>query len=153
MRKLIAALLALALLSGVGGGVYEYRFAPVTVGTSPGGSVFGFIGDYDELRRSGRAVRIDGLCVSACTLIVGEVPPDRVCVTPYAKLGFHSATQPSERHPDHWVFSPDGTRILWQVYPDSVRALLRKHGWDIRKPHPNLIYIEGKELLSLYRAC
>jgi hypothetical protein len=152
--RIIAALLAVASL--VGFGVYEYRFSPVTIGTSPGGSVFGFIGDYDELRRSGRPVRIDGLCVSACTLLVGEIPPDRICVTPYAKLAFHSAKEPSEKHPDRWVFSPDGTRILWQMYPDKVQALLRRHGWEAtgkRANHPDLIYIKGKELLSLYRAC
>ena len=34
-----------------------------------------------ELRKSGQRVVIDGTCASACTLVLGVIPHDRICVT------------------------------------------------------------------------
>jgi hypothetical protein len=33
-------------------------------------------------------VIIDGFCASACTIVLGTVPHDKICVTCRAKLGF-----------------------------------------------------------------
>ena len=32
-----------------------------------------------------------GICNSACTLVLGIVPLNRICATPRASLGFHQA--------------------------------------------------------------
>jgi hypothetical protein len=42
-------------------------------------------------RVNGDRVAIDGMCISACTMVVGLIDADKVCVTPYARLAFHSA--------------------------------------------------------------
>jgi hypothetical protein len=39
-------------------------------------------------------VIIDGFCASACTIVLGTVPHDKICVTFRAKLGFHAAWDP-----------------------------------------------------------
>ena len=45
-----------------------------------------------DMRDSGEHVVIDGPCLSACTLLTGIIPSDRVCVTQRAVLGFHAAS-------------------------------------------------------------
>ncbi len=51
----------------------------------------GLITDYAErflsARATGEQVVIDGACLSACTLVVGMLPRDKVCATPKAVLG------------------------------------------------------------------
>jgi hypothetical protein len=46
----------------------------------------GLITDYAErflsARATGEQVVIDGACLSACTLVVGMLPRDKICVTP-----------------------------------------------------------------------
>jgi len=46
---------------------------------------------YAAIRDRGERVIIDGVCNSACTLVLGIVPLNRICVTPRASLGFHTA--------------------------------------------------------------
>ena len=43
------------------------------------------------LNQSGERIIIDGPCLSACTLLLTEIPHGRVCVTSRAILGFHAA--------------------------------------------------------------
>jgi hypothetical protein len=45
---------------------------------------------------SGVLVIIDGKCLSACSMIIGTVPRDRICVTPNAVLGFYAAFRRTE---------------------------------------------------------
>ena len=42
------------------------------------------------LKNSGERVAIDGPCLSACTMVLGVIPRDRICVTTRARLGFHA---------------------------------------------------------------
>lgn len=125
--------------------------AEVETITYDGGGVIGdFIDKYTKWREYGSHVRIDGMCISACTLITGLIPSDRVCVTPRARLAFHSARR-------GYTHSSQGTRLIWHVYPEEVRALLRAKGWDgddaTTNDHINLIYVEGPELLGIYHTC
>jgi hypothetical protein len=123
---------------------------------SPGGEVHGFIQLFSEWRNRGDRVVIDGPCFSACAMVTGLIPPERLCVTPYAVLGFHSAyTMPKkDGEPQH---SSEGTRVGWHTYPENVRALLRSKGWNgddaKTNKHPDLIYVEGDELTKLIHPC
>src|SRR4051812_24738605 len=63
--------------------------AVVRIGDDRGGQIGAFIDKYQGLRTSGETVIIDGHCVSACTLVLGMVPRNKICVTPRASLGFH----------------------------------------------------------------
>src|SRR4029079_2012433 len=65
--------------------------ADVRILGSAGGEGGGFISLFERLRDSGARLIIDGPCYSACTLVLSAVPPERICVTRRAVLGFHGA--------------------------------------------------------------
>jgi len=48
-----------------------------------------------EQAENGEQVMIDGTCASACTMLLGVIPRNRICVTPRAVLAFHSAWTPT----------------------------------------------------------
>ena len=79
----------------------------------------GQIGPYLErlaaLRSSGEQVVIDGPCLSACTLVLGVIPRERICVTRRARLGFHAAWHPGENGQP--TPSQGGTKLLMEIYP------------------------------------
>lgn len=133
---------------------------PHTISFSPGGGLGQFYEDYTELRHSGRFVVVDGMCLSACTMVVGLIPADRLCATPYAILGFHSAWFPTPIGPQH---SSEGTRLVWQTYPIELRRLLVSRGWNgdpashrtdpTANRHPELIYIAAPEIYEFIQRC
>lgn len=151
MKRILAAIAVAAIIATA---IIGYKTRPYIISFSPGGSISEFIEEYDAVRRSRRPVIIDSLCLSACTLVIGLVPLDRVCITPFAVLGFHSAWFMTPFGPAH---SSEGTRLIWQVYPENVRQLLRKGGWDggvaNENQHSDLIYLAGDDLRSLIRSC
>lgn len=59
-------------------------------------------------RRNGVHVRIAGPCHSECTMLLGQIPRDRICVTPEASFGFHRADVPAT------------TAVLWKSYPTDI---------------------------------
>lgn len=150
MRRI---LIAAALVVGIVWGFSYHQSTPYVIASSPGGIVLDFIEQYDQLRRSGRPVMLDGICMSACTLVTGLIPQERVCTTPFGKLAFHSAWQQSMWGSSH---SSEGTRMLWQIYPENVRRILRSRGWDgaaADNAHPDMIYVDGDDLRTIYRLC
>ena len=56
-----------------------------------GGYVEEYKSKYARIRDRRERVIIDGICNSACTLVFGIVPMNKICVTPRASLGFHQA--------------------------------------------------------------
>ena len=79
--------------------------------------------------------------------MLGTVPKDRICVTSRANLGFHAAWNlaPGGRT----VYSPEGTRLLWEIYPTQIRNWITRKGGLKR----NMIYLRGQELASMYETC
>jgi hypothetical protein len=57
----------------------------------PGGQIGPYLESLAALRSSGEQVVIDGPCLSACTMVLGVIPRDHICVTSRARLGFHAA--------------------------------------------------------------
>ena len=87
-----------------------------------GGRIGHYVETYSQVRQTGERVVIDGACLSACTLVLGIVPRDRICVTRRATLGFHAAWMPGpEGKP---VPSAVGTQALWELYPQHVKRWL-----------------------------
>jgi hypothetical protein len=121
-----------------------------------GGRITDYIERYSALRLSGGRVVIDGLCISACTIVTALLPPERVCVTSYAQLAFHSAAQINPMTGER-AHSSEGTRLVWNLYPETLRALLRAKSWDGEdakaNEHPDLIYVAGDELRTIIRPC
>jgi hypothetical protein len=116
-----------------------------------GGRLDHYIERYNEWRRNGDLVVVDGMCISACTLVTGLIEPHRLCATPFARLAFHSAAFIDQQ--GNRTFAREATRIVWRIYPPAVREILRRHGWQDGMDHPDLIYVEGKELYSIIRPC
>jgi hypothetical protein len=131
-----AILLLLGLLPAV---------AATRIGDDGGGQIGAYVAKFRALRASGEHVEIDGPCASACTLLLGIIPRDRICVTPRAKLVFHSAW---DAQGDTAVVA-DGNRILWANYPESVRQWIKRHGGL----HTGLITLEGAQLAAMFSAC
>lgn len=114
-----------------------------------GGGVIDYIQKYNKIRQDGSKVRIDDLCMSACTMLTGLVPDYNVCVSPYAILAFHSAWVMSFAGPMH---SKEGTSLLWNIYPEKVQQKLKERGWDGTdgiNPHPEFIYFKGTDFYPL----
>lgn len=112
-----------------------------------GGRIGTYVDTYAAVRNSGERVVIDGVCLSACTLVLGIVPRDRICVTRRAMLGFHAAWMPGpEGRPVH---SAVGTQALWELYPGNVRRWLKQKGGLSKK----MIFLRGRELASMYPEC
>src|ERR1700740_3858635 len=65
--------------------------ATVRIANDTGGQIGPYLSKYRALRSSGERVEIDGTCASACTMLLGIIPRNRICITPRATLLFHSA--------------------------------------------------------------
>ncbi len=98
--------------------------AEVRILASPGGQVGPFLELFERVRASGERVVIDGPCLSACTLVLGMVPNNRICVTRRAVLGFHAARSIDERGRQY--AEPEASDLVLEAYPAPVR------GWIIR---------------------
>jgi hypothetical protein len=119
----------------------------VRITSDPGGQIGPYLAKLDSLRHSGQSVIIDGPCLSACTMVLGVIPRDRLCVTNRARLGFHAAWRLNEA--GRQVTSPDGTEFLMSAYPQPVRDWIARRGGL----SPRLMYLTGNELASMYPVC
>jgi hypothetical protein len=142
MRFVTGLLAMVLLLAGVGA-----SHAVVRIGEDRGGRIGTYVDRYQGLRSSGESVIIDGLCASACTIILGAVPHDKICVTSHANLGFHAA----------WDFGANGravtnaeaTQMLYSMYPSAIRHWITARGGLT----PHMLFLRGKQLQAMYRPC
>lgn len=117
----IVCLILLLLFSGP-------AFADLRIARDYGGYVEEYKAKYARVRDKGERVVIDGICNSACTLVLGMVPLNRICVTPRASLGFHQAYYDKRWTAGLRVTSIAGTDELMSVYPPAVRAWIKRNG-------------------------
>ena len=120
--------------------------ATVRIQDDDGGQIGQYLAKYKALRVSGERVVIDGTCASACTMLLGTIPRNRICVTPRATLAFHAAWNPT---PEGTKVSDAGNRYLWSNYPTDVRKWISRHG-GLRS---QIIYLRGPELFAMYPIC
>ena len=121
MKFLTGLLAAVLLIAGMGA-----SHAVVRIADDRGGRIGTYVDKYQDLRQSGDTVIIDGLCASACTIVLGAIPHDRICVTSHATLGFHAA----------WDFGANGravtnteaTQMLYAMYPSQVKRWINQRG-------------------------
>jgi hypothetical protein len=121
--------------------------ATVRIVTDPGGQIGPYLEKLQSLRSSGQNVVIDGSCLSACTMVLGVIPRDHLCVTARARLGFHAAWRPDQA--GRQTVSQDGTALLMSVYPQQIRDWISRRGGL----SPQLIYLSGDELAAMYPRC
>jgi hypothetical protein len=142
MKFATGLLAAVFLLAGVGA-----SHAVVRITDDRGGQIGTYVDKYQRLRTSGETVIIDGLCVSACTIVLGAVPHDKICVTSHANLGFHAAWDFGANGRE--VTNPDATQMLYSFYPSRGRRGIAARGGL----KPQMIFLSGKQLMSMYRPC
>jgi hypothetical protein len=112
-----------------------------------GGRMQDYATHFRDVRNSGESVIIAGPCVSACTLVLGLVPSERICATPNAVLGFHAA----------WMFDDAGNRVpsvsgtqdLMRSYPVPLRAWIARHGGLT----PKMMFLRGRDLSAFVAPC
>ena len=142
MKCVTGFLGAILLILGVSNAVSAVRIT-----NDRGGHIGSYVTKYQRLASAGESVIIDGLCASACTILLSELPHDKICVTSRAMLGFHAA----------WNFGPNGrtftdpeaTLMLYSTYPTPVRRWIASRG-GLR---PDTIFLSGKQLQAMYRPC
>jgi hypothetical protein len=142
MRFLTGLLALLLLVAGVGA-----SHAVVRIADDRGGRIGTYVDRYQDLRQSGETVIIDGLCASACTIVLGAIPRDRICVTSHAMLGFHAAWDFGAN--GRAITNPEATQMLYAMYPSQVRHWISQRGGLT----PRMIFLRGKQLQSMYKPC
>ena len=103
-------------------------FADLRVTRDFGGFVEEYKTKYTKVRDRKERVIIDGICNSACTLVFGIVPMNKICVTPKASIGFHQAYYDKAFTFGIKVTSSEGTSDLMSYYPNSVKDWIRRNG-------------------------
>ena len=121
--------------------------AAMRIADDRGGQIGRYLEAFTTVRSSGERVVIDGNCLSACTLVLGLVPHERICATHRARFGFHAAWMPDRD--GRVVTSPLGTQALWSIYPASVRRWISTHGGLSR----NMIFMQGRDLNGIVASC
>src|SRR5262245_4230515 len=121
--------------------------ATMRISDDIGGRIRAYVDQYSQVRNSGERVVIEGACLAACTLVLGIVPRNRICVTRRATLGFHAAWMPGPNGKP--VPSAVGTQALWDMYPSHVRQWINSRGGLSAK----MMFLRGKELMSMYPEC
>ncbi|WP_201760229.1 hypothetical protein [Bradyrhizobium sp. AC87j1] len=142
MKFLTGLLAAVLLIAGMGA-----SHAVVRIADDRGGRIGTYVDRYQDLRQSGETVIIDGLCASACTIVLGAIPHDRICVTSSATLGFHAA----------WDFGTNGravtnteaTQMLYAMYPSQVKRWITQRGGLT----PHMLFLKGRQLQAMYKPC
>jgi hypothetical protein len=141
--KFLTGLLAVVLLIAGAGASH----AVVRIADDRGGRIGTYVDRYQGLRSSGEYVIIDGLCASACTIVLGAIPHDKICVTSHANLGFHAAWDFGAN--GRAVTNPEATQMLYSMYPSPIRRWISQRGGLT----PRMIFLRGRELQAMYRPC
>ena len=142
MKYLTALQTSVVLLAGIG-----TSDAAVRIGEDVGGRIGTYVDKYQGVRSSGEMVIIDGFCASACTIVLGTVPHEKICVTSRARLGFHAAWDSGSY--GRKITNPEATQTLYSMYPVEVRRWIDQRGGLT----PHMIFLSGRELAAMYRPC
>ncbi|KYK47162.1 MULTISPECIES: hypothetical protein [Bradyrhizobium] len=142
MKFLTGLLAAVVLIAGMGA-----SHAVVRIADDRGGRIGTYVDKYQDLRQSGETVIIDGLCASACTIVLGAIPHDRICVTSHATLGFHAAWDFGSN--GRAITNPEATQMLYAMYPSQVKRWIGQRGGLT----PRMLFLRGKQLEAMYKPC
>ena len=103
-------------------------FADLRITRDYGGYLEDYKEKYAKLRDRNERIIIDGICNSACTIVLGIVPLERICVTPKASLGFHLAYFDRRWTAGLKVTSVSGSAELMAFYPPLLQAWIARNG-------------------------
>jgi hypothetical protein len=109
----------------------------INVNDNHGGSVVQYNTRWAGLAARGVDVRIVGPCQSACTILLGHIPRNKICVTPAARFGFHLARR------------QDATQMLWAAYQADIRSWIDAHG-GLKK---DFIWMGAPDVYRYFKRC
>jgi len=141
MKHVTGLLIAIVLI------LSSEALSAVRITNDRGGQIGSYVVKYQRLASAGETVIIDGLCASACTIVLSELPHDSICVTSRATLGFHAAWNYGRN--GRTFTDPEATLLLYSAYPIPVRRWIASRGGLKR----NIIFLSGKPLQAMYRSC
>jgi hypothetical protein len=104
----------------------ETRFYVID-GIDEGGVITTYAEKYKALEASGVSVKIDGLCISACTMVLAYFPPNRICMTERGSFGFHLASTGNEENPEL-------TKAWLRIFPQWVLDWVAQTGALVSAP-------------------
>jgi hypothetical protein len=84
-----------------------------------GGDLGSYALYFSLIKRQGAVVKLEDVCWSACTLVLSN---PNACAMPRAQFGFHEARLYSRSTLEVMEVSEHGNRILWDSYPEKVKA-------------------------------
>ena len=142
MKFLTGLLVAVLLLADVAA-----SHAAVRISDDRGGRIGTYVTKFQRLRSSGESVIIDGLCASACTIVLSAVPHNKICVTPRATLGFHAAYDFGMN--GRTITDREATMMLYAMYPMPVQRWIAARGGLT----PQMIFLRGRQLQAMYQPC
>jgi hypothetical protein len=142
MKLMTGLLAAILVLASVGA-----SHAVVRIADDRGGRIGTYVDRYQGMRSTGEEVIIDGLCASACTIVLGAIPHNKICVTSHATLGFHAAWDFGAN--GRAITNPEATQMLYSMYPSPVRHWIAQRGGLT----PRMIFLRGRELQAMYKPC
>jgi hypothetical protein len=96
------------------------------ISSDRGGVIADYVNKFSDLATSGTRVVIDGRCDSACTLSLGMIPRQRLCITRRSTFGFHIASRLDQR--GRRIADPVATKFVLDTYPRALRNLIVKTG-------------------------
>jgi hypothetical protein len=96
-------------------------------GIDEGGVITSYAEKYKALEASGVSVKVDGLCISACTMVLAYFPPNRVCMTERGSFGFHLASTGNEENPEL-------TKAWLRIFPQWVLDWVAETGALVTAP-------------------
>lgn len=130
----LSRIILVALVSFV---TFSARAESIDVSDDHGGSVAEYAQRWAGLARRGVSVRIVGPCQSACTVLLGHIPRNHVCVTPEGSFGFHLA------------HLPQATATLWSAYSSDIKAWINAHGGLTA----NFIWMRAPDTFRYFHKC
>jgi hypothetical protein len=110
----------------------------IDVSDDLGGLVYFYQMRWEKLAARKVNVRISGRCTSACTILMGYIPRQDICVTDHGSFGFHLATM---------QFATDE---LWKAYPDDIRAWITKNGG---LKFIEIMWLQAPEIFHFFKKC
>jgi hypothetical protein len=125
----------------------SYARATILITADVGGTILDYAERFHRAREAGEHVVIDGNCLSACTMVIGMIPRDRVCATPKAVLGFHAAFRTTSD--GNRVASTDATKFMMNAYTPELRRWINQRGGLTTQ----MIFLTGRELAAFVPPC
>jgi hypothetical protein len=113
-----------------------------------GGIIGEHVQRWRQIAATNADIEIRGPCFSACTLIIGILPKERICFDEYASLHFHAARELNGR------IALDATIWMHWIYPREIRDWLMAKGGPTKMTVHEFWELEAPDLWAMgYRKC